>query len=177
MSDTVVRIVTAALAGLWLWAALAKALRWAAWRKALAGYGLSAGLERFAAGATPIAELGVAAALLSPTPRAGAALSVALLAAFSLLVVRGRLLQGEKLPCGCFGGARERDYRSMLARNGLLGFMSAVVLVARHDGAPFDGISLPGASEVLPALLIALGVIVAAWMAYQFASARRGWRS
>jgi hypothetical protein len=115
---------------------------------------------------------------MSPAPRAGAALAVALLAAFSLVVLRGRSRQGEKLPCGCFGRSRERDYRTMLLRNALLGLLAAVVLLSEREGSALAGVSLPDGAELFPALLVAIGVLVAAWTGYQLmTTARRGTRS
>ena len=178
MPDATARIVTLFLAALLAWAAAAKALRWDAWRTALAGYRLPHRLESVAAAGTPAIELGIAALLMSPAPRAGAALTVALLASFSLVVLRGRSLQGEKLPCGCFGGARERDYRTMLLRNALLGLLAAIVLLSDRKGSALTGMSVPEGGELIPAFLVALGVAAAAWTAYQvMTSARRGSRS
>jgi hypothetical protein len=175
MPDTTIRIVTLALAGILVWAGLAKFLRWGAWRRALAGYHPPVWAELPAAVVTPLAEIGVAAALLSPVPRVGAALAVALVAGFSLVVLRGRMLEGDKLPCGCFGGASRRDYRTLLVRNSFLGLMAAIILLSQREGSPLGRLSMPDAGELLPALLIGLGVIVALWMVYQVtASARRG---
>ena len=178
MPETTVRIVTLCLAALLAWAAAAKVLRWHAWRAALEGYRLPGRLPMMAAAGTPVAEIGIAAILISPAPRAGAALTVALLAAFSLVVLRGRSLHGEKLPCGCFGGSRERDYRTMLLRNALLGVLAAIVLISGRDVKALAGLSLPNGPELVPALLVALGILVAAWTGYQVMStARRGTRS
>jgi hypothetical protein len=178
MPDATARIVTLLLAALLVWAAAAKLLRWNAWRAALAGYGLPPRLEGAAAAGTPLVELGVAAVLMSPAARAGAALTVALLAAFSLVVLRGRSLQGEKLPCGCFGRSGERDYRTMLLRNAVLGLLAAVVLLSGREESALAGLSLPDGRELFPALLVTLGVAVAAWTGYQvMTTARRGTRS
>jgi hypothetical protein len=178
MPEATARLVTLCLAALLAWAGAAKLLRWDAWRAALGNYRLPRGLEASAAAGTPIVEFGIAALLVSPVPRAGAALSVALLAAFSLVVLRGRGLHGEKVPCGCFGRSRERDYRTMLLRNALLGILAAVVLLSEREGSALGGLSMPSAGELVPALLVALGVTVAAWTGYQVMStARRGTRS
>ena len=178
MPDVTARLATLCLAALLTWAAAAKLLRWDAWRGALAEYRLPRGLEAPAAGGTPIAELGAAALLVSPTPRAGAALAVALLAAFSLVIMRGRSIHGDRLPCGCFGRSHARDYRMMLVRNALLGVLAAVVLLAGREGSALAGLSLPNTGELLPALLVALGLAAVAWTAYHVTSAaRRGTRS
>ena len=177
MPDATARIVTLSLAVLLAWAAMAKVLRWSEWRAALAAYRLPPRLEVAAVAGTPVHELAVAGLLISPAPRAGAALTVALLAAFSLVVLRGRSIQGEKLPCGCFGRSSEHDYRTMLLRNALLGVLAAAVLVSDGEGSALAGLSLPGGDELFPALLVALGVTAAAWTGYQVMStARRGTR-
>jgi hypothetical protein len=178
MPDATARIVTLCLAALLAWAAAAKVLRWDAWRAALAAYRLPSRLELVAVAGTPFLEVGVAVMLISPAPRVGAALTVALLAAFSLVVLRGRSVQGEKLPCGCFGRSSERDYRSMLLRNALFGVLAAAVLLSGREGSALTGLSLPGGDELFPALLAAFGVVVAAWTGYQvMTTARRGTRS
>ena len=178
MPDATARIVTLCLAGLLAWAAAGKLLRWNEWRAALAAYRLPPRLEVAARAGTPILELGVSGLLMSPAFRAGAALTVALLAAFSLVVLRGRSLQGERLPCGCFGRSRDHDYRTMLLRNALLGILAAAVLVSDREGSVLAGLSIPRGDELFPALLVALGVTAAAWTGYHvMATARRGTRS
>src|SRR5919106_1142731 len=173
MPEVTARLATLGLAALLAWAAMVKVVRWDAWRAALADYRLPHRLELVGAAGTPVVEFGVVALLLSPAPRAGAALAVALLAAFSLVVLRGRSVHGEKLPCGCFGRSRERDYRTMLVRNALLGILAAIVLIADRDESALAGLSLPNGRELVPALLIALGVIVAGWTAYQVMNTAR----
>ena len=152
------------LAAAFAWAAVAKSLRPAAWRAALAGYRLPLRTRQLALAGVPVAEGAVAVLLLSggDASKAGAALSVALLAAFSIAVLRARRLQGDRLPCGCFGGAGRRDYRSMLVRNGFLGGLAAAVLVA-PDAWTFE-LEAPGAAQLLPAALAALGLGLVVWL-------------
>lgn len=152
------------LAAAFFWAAIAKASRPAAWRAALLGYRLPGPLVMPALVLVPVAEI-TAGVLLSAggvAGKAGAALAVALLAAFSLAVVRARRLTGDRLPCGCFGGSGTRDFRLMLVRNAALGAVAAAILlvpaVARYELEALEG------SQLLPALLVALGVVLIAWL-------------
>lgn len=152
------------LAVAFFWAAIAKASRPSAWRAALVAYRLPAGITTPALVLVPVSET-VTAVLLSAggnASRAGAALSVALLGSFSLAVLRARGIQGDRLPCGCFGGSGSRDYRLMLVRNALLGSVASAILlvpaVARYE------LETPAAEQMLPALLVALGLVLIAWL-------------
>ncbi|MFN2589009.1 MAG: MauE/DoxX family redox-associated membrane protein [Actinomycetota bacterium] len=155
------------------WAALAKVVRYDSWRTALGGYRLPEGLARVAAPGVPLAEAATAAALVAggDTTRAGAALGVALVAAFSLAVLRARRPGDDRLPCGCFGGAGRRDYRLMLVRNAFLGAVAAVVLLVPRVAA-FE-LDAPDASQMVPAALAALGLALLAWVLW---AAARGVR-
>lgn len=152
------------LAVAFFWAAIAKASRPSAWRSALLGYRLPGATAMPALVLVPVLEI-VTAVLLSAggnASKAGAALSVALLGAFSLAVLRARRIQGDRLPCGCFGGSGSRDYRLMLVRNAVLGVVAAAILlvpaVARYE------LQTPAAEQMLPALLVALGIVLIAWL-------------
>jgi hypothetical protein len=161
------------LAVVFAWAALAKVVRFRAWREALAGYRLPAGAERAARPSVPAAE-GVTVALLvagGDATQAGAALALALVGAFSLAVLRAQRLQGDRLPCGCFGGAGSRDYRLMLVRNGTLGAAAAIALLYPAAGAVQVG--APDASQAVPAALAAVGAGLIAWLAVTFSKGPR----
>ena len=152
------------LALAFFWAAIAKASRPSGWRSALLGYRLPRGTVTPALVLVPVAEIaaGVLLSVGGVSSKAGAALAVSLLGAFSLAVLRARRLQGDRLPCGCFGGSRSRDYRLMLVRNGFLGLVAAAILlvprVARYE------LEAPPASQLLPAVLVGLGVVLIAWL-------------
>lgn len=157
-------LVPSLLAVAFFWAAIAKASRPSAWRAALSGYPLPPRLVVPALVLVPVVEI-VAGVLLSAggdAARAGAALSVALLSAFSLAVLRARRDGGDRLPCGCFGGSGRRDYRLMLVRNAFLGGVAGAILlvprIATYELEP------PPPSQVLPAGLAALGVVSIAWL-------------
>jgi methylamine utilization protein MauE len=157
------------LAATFAWAALAKIIRFHRWREALAGYALPAALERAARIGVPAAEGAVPVSILAGAMPAGAGLALALLAAFSLVVVRARRLRGDRLPCGCFGRTVTRDVRLILARAAILGGIAVVALA----GPGRLAVTLPRATEWLPAGLAVGGVVLAALMARHTATALR----
>jgi hypothetical protein len=148
------RLLPGALAAVFAWAGLAKVVDPARWRRALAGYRLGAA-DRALAMAVPLAELAVAALLLSGRHEEGAALALALLAVFSAAVLRARSLQGDRVACGCFGRARTRDYRSLLGRNAALGALATFTLAGRATG-PLVDLPPVRADEALPIALTAI---------------------
>jgi hypothetical protein len=170
MPDPALRVVAVVLAATFAWAAIAKIVRWSRWTTALAGYGLRPAPGRVAAPLVPLAEGAVAGLVVAGLARAGAALAVGLLAAFSGALLYARERRGDRLPCGCFGGAGDRDYRSLLWRNAGLGVLAAAVLVAPHDVVLTEGFSIPSAGELVPAALIVAGVGVGAWTVWQVGS-------
>lgn len=165
MIATLVQIVAFALAVTFAWAALAKALRPGAWADALASYRLGRAASRASLVSVPAAELAVSGLIVFGAAQAGASLALALLGAFSFAVVRARSLQGDKLPCGCFGRASVRDYRVLLVRNVVLTLMSAVVVLGGENTDLAMSIRAPSSSEVVPAVLVGLGVGLVVWMA------------
>ena len=175
MPEITGRIAALLLGFLFLWAAAAKALRWQAWARALTTYSLGR-WQSLVRVAVPAAELIVGILLVAGPARVGAALALSMLAAFCLAVLRARALRGDRLPCGCFGGDERRDYRTMLLRNSLLGGLAAIVLLSETELA-LDEVQVPGAGEALPAILVGLGVLLAAWVAREtILSTKRGKR-
>ncbi|HEX2030792.1 MAG TPA: MauE/DoxX family redox-associated membrane protein, partial [Actinomycetota bacterium] len=83
---------------------------------------------------------------------------LALLAAFSVPLVRAWRSGRGRLPCGCFGGRRDRDVRWLLARNGGLAIVAAGTLTAPAR-VP---VGVPGPGEIIPAVLVAAGALLAA---------------
>ena len=164
MPDTVLRLASLALALLFAWSALAKMVRFAEWSALLRRYGLPRSLEATARLLVPLSELAVSVSLLLGALRLGAAAALLLLAAFSLGILRARSLQGDKLPCGCFGKTKTRDYRLTLVRNAALGLLSAIVLLSGEDGSPLSGFAAPSGSEVWAVLAIAVGCGLIGWM-------------
>jgi uncharacterized membrane protein YphA (DoxX/SURF4 family) len=101
-----------------------------------------------AAGATaravPGVELAVATALIA-VPRAGAALALVLLLAFSAVLARA-VRSGVATPCNCFGTARAEPVSWLdVVRNGLL---AVAAVAAATSPAP----QVPGAGAVVVAV-------------------------
>lgn len=175
MSASVTEIAAAGLGLAFAWAALAKVLAHRRWRRALAALELPAFPSAMAVRVIAPAELAVAYLLLSGPARAGALLAAALLAAFSIVLVRARLRRGDRLPCACFGGGGERDYRLLLARNAALSALAVIVLASGGEGRGLEALASPAAGDVLPLALAALGVAIAGWTMQQAGLAlRRG---
>jgi hypothetical protein len=173
MLDGVVRVAAGLLASLFAWAAAAKVIRYGSWRSELEGYALPRLLRRVAVGGVPLLEGGVVAlVLVGELPPAGA-LSIAAVSAFSLAILRRRSVEGDRLPCACFGRSTTRDYRVMLTRNLLVAFMGAVVMLGGSQVSVFDGLRAPGLGEVVPALLVVAGVTLIAWMVAQASNSLR----
>lgn len=158
------------LAATFSWSAVIKALRPRLWRQTLARYRLPSPLGGAALFGAPMLELAVAGGILAGLVHAGSALALGLLAAFSLAVLRLRSIEGDRLPCGCFGKTDARDYRAILARNAALAGAAALALMAPRDARVLSGLAAPGASELLPALLVLLGIALALWLAITVAS-------
>lgn len=145
------------------WAGLAKLIRFGRWRAALGGYGFSGDVEKVVALGVPFAELGVVALVVLGSARAGGALVLALVALFSLAILQARRVRGDRVPCGCFGGRSERDYRLLLMRNATLGAAAGVMLLLGREGA-VRAFPAPGAGDALPAVLTVGGILLAFWM-------------
>jgi uncharacterized protein (DUF486 family) len=161
------------LATTFAWAAVAKAVRPSAWSASLSGYGFSGPLARVVAVAVPVAEIGVTALSVAGLRSIGAALALALLSGFSFAILRATRTRGDRLPCGCFGGTKERDFRLMLLRNALLAVLAAVVLV----GQQLHPASLHGTVDGVPLALSVAGAVVICWTLWQVVSSLRGRRN
>src|SRR5918999_3218614 len=140
------------LAGVFAWAALAKAVRFRRWRSSLDAYRLP--LPGVLAAAVPAAEAAITALVLLGRTRVAAVAALVLLAGFSMAVLRARRLVGDRIPCGCFGGRSRRDYRVLLARNAAL---VPVALAALSDPGI---VTTPADVEVIPVALLVLGVVL-----------------
>jgi hypothetical protein len=157
---------TWALAFVFGWASLAKLARIRSWRETLGGYALPRALHTIALPAVPLGEAGVPILAISGRIREAAALALVLLVVFCAAVIRARRIRGHRLPCGCFGRGKVRDYRLLLLRNAVLGLLSVAVVVREAHGRLLDGTRAPRASEAIPAFLIvvalALGITAVA---------------
>ena len=164
MSATLFRIVALGLSATFAWSAIVKLFRAGEWRGALGGYRLPRFMELGARFGVPAAEALIAAALLSGAVRLGAAASLALLAAFSIAILRARSLQGDKLSCGCFWRTKKRDYRLSLVRNAALALLAALLLARGEDVSPLQGFAAPSGSEVIAFVLVVAGIFFIGWM-------------
>lgn len=161
MPDATARFAAMFLAAVFVWAAASKVFSYTRWNATLNGYGLPHALLAIAAPVVPMLEI-VTAALLLFAPRAGAAAVLAILGMFSLAILRARDKSGDKLPCGCFGGSEQRDYRTMLWRNTFLAGLAAIVLFADGSVEPVLP-DAPTGQEWLPVALVVVGALVALW--------------
>jgi hypothetical protein len=163
----------ATLIAAFAWSAVAKAVRPAAWRGALTGFHLPRALSGPAFVAVPVAEAAVVGLGLLGLGSAAAWLALALLGAFSIAVIRARLLTGEAVPCGCFGARTARDWRLVLARNALLAAVAAWALAQGSGASPRWSELVPRGGELVPAALATGSVLAAAWVLMQVGAASR----
>jgi hypothetical protein len=132
-------------------------------RRALVDFGIP---ERFAipgAVLLPLAELGVAGALLvGPWARPGAAGALALLVVFSVAVVLN-LAAGREMDCHCFGQLHSSPIgAATLVRNGLLGVLSMLVVVEGPGLGVGDALARIGGRSTAADLGLAGGLALAA---------------
>lgn len=152
------------------WAALAKFIRGDAWPKAVTGFGFRGALAQTIVFAVPLAEIAIVALFVAGALRPAGALTLALVAGFSGAIVRARGIGNRKrVPCGCFGGSRDTDYRLLLARNLALAVLAALVLLGPRSAS----LSFPDDLALLPTALIAIGGLLLVWMTVQTANSLR----
>ena len=168
------QICAALLAGVFAWAAVAKAFRPRAWLHALDRYGLSSPLRVPVALGVPLAEALVAGLFVAGLLQAGAALALALVAAFSLLLARLGTQGRNRVPCGCFGGVTDRSLRLLLGRNAVLVCLATAVLAVKPQEWPSWPGRMPLVSEAAPAALVLLGLALCAWTGLGALTALRG---
>jgi uncharacterized membrane protein YphA (DoxX/SURF4 family)/peroxiredoxin len=126
-----------ALAGVFAVAGAAKLLDRQGARDALRGFGLPAALCAPLAVAVPIAELAIAAALLSGwSARSAALAAVGLLTVFSAGIGHA-LARGERVDCHCFGPLNQGPAgRGALVRNGIFAALALFIAVAPQAPGP-----------------------------------------
>ncbi|MBW3594239.1 MAG: hypothetical protein KY391_01570 [Actinobacteria bacterium] len=152
------------------WAAVAKFVRRHSWAAAVGGFGFAGLGARVVRWGVPLTEVAIVALFAAGATRAGAASALALVASFSAAIVRTRGLRAaDKVPCGCFGGSGESDYRLLLARNAALAVMAGVILVSR----PAASLVEPFENELLPSALVVIGGALLVWMATEATSSLR----
>lgn len=158
------------LTGTFAWAAVAKFVRTDAWPRAVANLGFGGVMARVLMMAVPLAELGIVALFFLGAVRPAAALTLALIASFSAAIVRARAgRKSDRVPCGCFGGDGEYDYRLLLARNGAIATLAGSVLLA----PPGVSLAPPAGMDLLPTALVVIAGVLVAWMAAQTSSSLR----
>ena len=147
-------IAAVMLAVVFGWAAVAKAVRHRATVDAFGALGLPA--PAFLAVAVPAVEVALAVILLV-WPAVGASFALALLAAFTLVVIRG-VLRGASTGCACFGTRRAEPVGPAdVVRNGLLAALAALATGTRT-------LEWPGLPSVLVMVVGAGGAVaIQAW--------------
>ena len=165
------RIAAILLATTFVAAGAATLLRYGRWRSALDEYNLPREVSRSIAAGVPVAELVVAGVLIALSQRIGAATSLVLLALFSAAIARVAVIRGRRVPCGCFGGDRSRDYRLLLARTGVLCAAAGVVLAAGAEGPIVDSVR---AADLVPMSLVIAGIALMVWLGAQMSGSLRG---
>src|SRR5919109_959218 len=143
------------------WAAVTKVVRSRPWRRSLQSYGFGGGFERAVAVGVPLVELGIGVLPFLGLPSTAGVLSLGVLAAFSVGIVAARIRSGPRLDCGCFGGARARDYPLLPARNGALAIVALVAWRRGTDTWIGADVVAPTGAELVPAALAALGLVLA----------------
>ena len=168
----ILRFLAAAVIGLTFgWSGVVKVARGRRWSEALSVYRIPKPFEPLVFVAVPVAELLVTGAVLIGATKVAGALSVALLCAFCAALLRARQEEGDRLPCGCFGGEQVRDYRLLLLRNALLLIPAVVLMLSRSISIR----TLPDTANLVPVVLVVLGVMVIGWMAFEVTRAlKRG---
>ena len=152
------------------WAAVAKLVRSDAWPAAVAGFGFEGPAARVVAVAVPVLEGAIVVFLATGVLRLAGALTLTLVAAFSAAIVRVRTAgSSDKVPCGCFGGSGETDYRLLLGRNAALAVLAALVLL----GPRSTSLVLPAGTELVPTALVVVAGILLTWVAVQTVSSLR----
>jgi hypothetical protein len=165
------RLLAFSLGVVFAWAAAAKIASPAGWRRALGGYALPVWVQRAGVVLVPLVEFALALSFFLGETRIAAALTLALLVTFSLSIARARARQGSRLPCGCFGSDKHRDYRTLLARNTVLATGAGLLLVFGRDVPGYP--STPSSEALLPAALVVVGLGLVAWVVTSVRSGMR----
>ncbi|MGH2527235.1 MAG: MauE/DoxX family redox-associated membrane protein [Actinomycetota bacterium] len=154
-------VAAVALAIAFGWAGVSKVVRARRWRRSLQSYGFGGGFERTVAVGVPLLELGIGVIPFLGLPSTAGVVSLGVLGVFSVGIVAARIRNGPRLDCGCFGAARVRDYRLLLARNGALAIVALVAWRRGTDTWIGADVVAPSGSELVPAALVALGLVLA----------------
>jgi peroxiredoxin len=157
------------LAVVFMIAAVGKLCSREGFRETLSDFGLPHRLTGLGAAGLPLAELAVAALLLSPgSARVGALAALGLLVLFCAAIARA-LVRGEHPDCNCFGQVHSAPVRGvLLARNA--GFAAVAGLVAaagpgRGVGSVVNGIDVTPVGAVLA--LVSLAFLLLGFSGWQ----------
>jgi thiol-disulfide isomerase/thioredoxin/uncharacterized membrane protein YphA (DoxX/SURF4 family) len=169
--DAALLIARLVLAGVFVLAGVAKLVDLEGSRKAVKEFGLPAGLASPLALLLPLAEIGVAVALIPASSAWLGALGALGLLLLFVVGISVNLARGRKPDCHCFGQLHSAPAGwKTLARNGVLAAVAGFVLLAGYYG----GDAGPGALSWLGALSAAQvlgflgGVLVLALLAAQW---------
>jgi hypothetical protein len=159
-------------------AAIAKIAHRQTWRRGLATYRLPLGMVGPVAIGVPVLELAIAVMPVLGFSSTAGFVALSTLVAFSAAVVVGRLRAGRRLGCGCFGSSATLDYRLLLVRNLALAAAAIVAWRAGDDAAVVRSLGWPAGSDLVPVLLVVVGLALATWVgsAAIAASGRRNGR-
>jgi len=170
-------LAAAALASVFSWSAVSKAVGAKRWRRTLAAHRLPSAAERIASWSVPLGEAFVPVLVLMGSARAAGAWSLSLLVVFSMELVRVRRLVDGRVPCGCFGGRDAVDVRAALVRNAGLGLLATVVALFGLDRPAIRWPGAPGTADLVPfvlALVAVLATALTAWRASSWLAEGRG---
>jgi thiol-disulfide isomerase/thioredoxin len=161
--DTVLLVARLVLAAVFAVAAFAKLLDREGAREAVSGFRVPDVLVRPVAALLPLAELGVAVALLpASSARWGAVGALALLLAFCAAIAAS-MIRGEAPDCHCFGQIHSEPVGARtLVRNGLLAAAAALVVIEPSGTAGPSAVAWVGRLSPVELGLVCGGVALAA---------------
>jgi putative oxidoreductase len=145
-------------------AAIAKIAHRRTWRRALATYRPPPGIVGPVAIGVPVVEIAIATMPVLGLASTAGLVALWVLMAFSAAVIVGRLRVGRRLGCGCFGSSATRDYRLLLVRNFALAAVAIVAWRAGDDTPALRSLGSPGGSELVPVVLVVLGLALTTWV-------------
>jgi len=154
-------------------AAIAKIAHRRTWRRALATYQLPPGIVGPVAIGVPVLELTIAVMPVLGLSSTAGFVALSALVAFSAAVVVGRLRVGRRLGCGCFGSSATRDYRLLLVRNLALAGVAIVAWRAGDDAVVVRSLESPAGSDLVPLVLVVVGLALATWVGTAVAASGR----
>jgi hypothetical protein len=162
---------TAGLALAFTWAAASKAVDVRRWRRTLEAHRLPRRVETTATFAVPAAEAMVPVLAASAYTRAAGIWALVLLLAFTGEALRAWRRFGPQVPCGCFGGREAVAPPALLVRNVALAALALVVALRPPPESVLSWPGWPASDELLPVVLVIVGVAVAgctAWAAIRW---------